>query len=74
MRALHVMRVAAAGRASGSRQPGATDVCAGLTPLEPIHFPGRRLMTGIWRGERELATTTAARPEARTVAHQGAPR
>ena len=28
---------------------------AGLHPLEPIHFPGRRLMTGIWRGEREAA-------------------
>src|SRR6266853_44672 len=27
---------------------------AGLNPLEPIHFPGRRIMTGIWRGEREL--------------------
>jgi ArsR family transcriptional regulator len=26
---------------------------AGLNPLEPLHFPGRRLMTGIWRGERE---------------------
>jgi ArsR family transcriptional regulator len=26
---------------------------AGLNALEPIHFPGRRLMTGIWRGERE---------------------
>src|SRR6267142_1914475 len=28
---------------------------AGLNPLEPIHFPGRRIMTGIWRGEREIA-------------------
>ncbi len=28
---------------------------AGLNTLEPIHFPGRRLMTGIWRGEREIA-------------------
>ena len=34
---------------------------AGLNPLEPIHFPGRRIMTGIWRGERELPARTAAR-------------
>ena len=38
---------------------------AGLNALEPIHFPGRRIMTGIWRGEREIAhragrTTTLA--------------
>jgi ArsR family transcriptional regulator len=31
---------------------------AGLNALEPIHFPGRRLMTGIWRGEREAAQRT----------------
>ena len=37
----------------------------GLNPLEPIHFPGRRLMTGIWRGERELP--------ARTVRHASQP-
>jgi ArsR family transcriptional regulator len=30
---------------------------AGLNPLEPIHFPGRRLMTGIWRGERASPRT-----------------
>ena len=35
---------------------------AGLTPLDPIHFPGRRLMTGIWRGEREAPGRTTARP------------
>ena len=34
---------------------------AGLNPLEPIHFPGRRLMTGIWRGEREMPTRASAR-------------
>jgi ArsR family transcriptional regulator len=34
---------------------------AGLNPLEPIHFPGRRIMTGIWRGERELPARTTAR-------------
>src|SRR5262249_57463667 len=34
---------------------------AGLNALEPIHFPGRRLMTGIWRGERELPARPAAR-------------
>lgn len=37
---------------------------AGLTPLEPIHFPGRRLMTGIWRGERELPARATPRPAA----------
>src|SRR5882757_3118050 len=37
---------------------------AGLNPLEPIHFPGRRIMTGIWRGERELPARAAARPTA----------
>jgi ArsR family transcriptional regulator len=37
---------------------------AGLTPLEPIHFPGRRLMTGIWRGERELPARVTPRPAA----------
>ena len=31
---------------------------AGLNPLEPIHFPGRRLMTGIWRGEPRAAGHT----------------
>ena len=36
---------------------------AGLNPLEPIHFPGRRLMTGIWRGERELAARSTARQD-----------
>jgi len=40
---------------------------AGLTPLEPIHFPGRRLMTGIWRGERVVPQ----RAPARAVAIQG---
>ena len=44
---------------------------AGLAPLEPIHFPGRRLMTGIWRGEREAPARTAGRPAA---AIQGASR
>ena len=43
---------------------------AGLNPLEPIHFPGRRLMTGIWRGERET-TQRVARP---TNLTQGAAR
>ena len=43
---------------------------AGLNPLEPIHFPGRRLMTGIWRGEREVPQRTAAP----SVSVQGAPR
>ncbi|HTE36267.1 MAG TPA: ArsR family transcriptional regulator, partial [Reyranella sp.] len=43
---------------------------AGLNPLEPIHFPGRRLMTGIWRGERELAQ----RPVPTTSLIQGAAR
>src|SRR5260370_13325679 len=28
---------------------------AGLTPVEPKHFPGRHLMTAIWRGDREIA-------------------
>ena len=32
---------------------------AGLNVLEPIHFPGRRLMTGIWRAERELVQRPA---------------
>lgn len=32
---------------------------AGLHPVEPTHFPGRRLMTGIWRGERETAVQPA---------------
>jgi ArsR family transcriptional regulator len=32
---------------------------AGLVPLDPLHFPGRRLMTGIWRGEREAAHRTS---------------
>ena len=40
---------------------------AGLNPLEPIHFPGRRIMTGIWRGERELPARTAARHTAHPV-------
>ena len=38
---------------------------AGLNPLDPLHFPGRRLMTGIWRGEREVthrAARSAAHP------------
>jgi len=43
---------------------------AGLNPLAPIHFPGRRLMTGIWRGER-AAAPRAARPATLT---QGAVR
>ena len=43
---------------------------AGLNPLEPIHFPGRRLMTGIWRGERE----TAQRAPRSTTLIQGAAR
>ena len=43
---------------------------AGLAPLEPIHFPGRRLMTGIWRGEREHAE----RPQATTTVPHGASR
>src|SRR5471032_1582011 len=43
---------------------------AGLTPLEPIHFPGRRLMTGIWRGERVVPQRAPARP----VAVQGVSR
>ncbi len=43
---------------------------AGLNALEPIHFPGRRIMTGIWRGEREIAhragrTTTLAQGASR---------
>lgn len=33
---------------------------AGLTTPEPIHFPGRRLMTGIWRGERVLPAHTSS--------------
>ena len=37
---------------------------AGLTPLEPIHFPGRRLMTGIWRAERVVPQRAPARPVA----------
>src|SRR5476651_1421955 len=37
---------------------------AGLTPLEPIHFPGRRLMTGIWRGERVVPQRAPVRPVA----------
>ena len=37
---------------------------AGLHPLEPIHFPGRRLMTGIWRGEHELSDRAAPRSAA----------
>ena len=45
---------------------------AGLNPLEPIHFPGRRLMTGIWRGERELPSLASARPI--TVSAQGVSR
>ena len=45
---------------------------AGLNPLEPIHFPGRRLMTGIWRGERELPARSSAH-EASQTSH-GAPR
>ena len=43
---------------------------AGLNPLEPIHFPGRRLMTGIWRGEREVAE----RPNRPTALAHGASR
>lgn len=35
---------------------------AGLLSLEPIHFPGRRLMTGIWRGEREIARRPGQTP------------
>jgi ArsR family transcriptional regulator len=37
---------------------------AGLNPLEPIHFPGRRLMTGIWRGERDVPERTSPRSPA----------
>ena len=43
---------------------------AGLNPLEPIHFPGRRIMTGIWRGEREVAE----RPNRTTALTHGASR
>jgi ArsR family transcriptional regulator len=43
---------------------------AGLNPLEPIHFPGRRIMTGIWRGEREVAE----RPNRPTALAHGASR
>src|SRR5580704_13922954 len=43
---------------------------AGLNPLEPIHFPGRRIMTGIWRGEREVAE----RPNRTTNLAHGASR
>ena len=43
---------------------------AGLNPLEPIHFPGRRIMTGIWRGEREIAQ----RPSRTTALAHGASR
>ena len=43
---------------------------AGLNPLEPIHFPGRRIMTGIWRGEREVAE----RPSRTTALAHGASR
>ena len=43
---------------------------AGLNPLEPIHFPGRRIMTGIWRGEREIAQ----RPSRTTTLAHGASR
>ena len=35
-----------------------------LNPLEPIHFPGRRLMTGIWRGERDVPEHPSARSTA----------
>jgi ArsR family transcriptional regulator len=35
---------------------------AGLNPLEPLHFPGRRLMTGIWRGEREAPQRSGRAP------------
>ena len=35
---------------------------AGLAPLDPIHFPGRRLMTGIWRGERDVAKRPGLAP------------
>lgn len=45
---------------------------AGLNPLEPIHFPGRRLMTGVWRSEREPPTRSAARHSG--LASHGAPR
>ena len=37
---------------------------AGLHPLEPIHFPGRRLMTGIWRGERDVPERASAQSPA----------
>jgi ArsR family transcriptional regulator len=43
---------------------------AGLVPLDPLHFPGRRLMTGIWRGER----THSHRTQPRAAAHHGAAR
>ena len=50
---------------------------AGLNPLEPIHFPGRRLMTGIWRGEREARAAapsadqrTDPRPRSRASEHR----
>jgi hypothetical protein len=43
---------------------------AGLNPLAPIHFPGRRIMTGIWRGERALAAHAA--PRTATALPQGA--
>src|SRR5215813_6996054 len=44
---------------------------AGLNPLEPIHFPGRRLMTGIWRGERERPSRASTH---QPVLSQGASR
>ena len=48
---------------------------AGLLPLEPLHFPGRRLMTGIWRGERTVSHRSAHRPAAHPrSAPQGAAR
>jgi len=37
---------------------------AGLQPLEASHFPGRRLMTGLWRAERPRP---AAQPVVRPV-------
>ena len=43
---------------------------AGLNPLEPIHFPAGGSMTGIWRGEREIAAASpAVPPTLRTERH-----
>jgi ArsR family transcriptional regulator len=44
---------------------------AGLSPLEALHFTGRRLMTGIWRGERITSQRTGPRAAA---THHGAAR